>query len=168
MAVKYAPWVLAALFLFLLVRDAGTQGELKQQIKEAKERIESRMLVIAALAKQKARVDTVKAKSKAVYVPVKATWDSLTVVLGDKIRLDPVLLIADSTIKACDRVLHDCENQVATRDTLLAQQGTVIWAQDSVIHMLERRKNSRLACVVGGGAATRGFDAGFFCGVRPF
>jgi hypothetical protein len=123
---RYWTLGLIPVFLFLVYLWTGAIGReavLKQQIK-------AREKTIAALAVQKARVDTQYTKAKTVYLPAKATWDDLKLTLRDPIA---IIALADSTIRKCEAVVTSCEAQVATRDT-------IIWQQDSLIHDLKKKK----------------------------
>lgn len=125
------------------------RGALEQKIK-------AREQVIAVLAKQKARVDTVKAQATAVYVPQKSRWDSVKVTLKNPVA---IVAEADITIKKCEAVISSCEQQVAIRDGLILQK-------DSLITDLKKRKPSRFGCSAPFVATTKGLDLGLACGVR--
>jgi hypothetical protein len=153
------PWVLMVLAGVLLWQIDGChrekQGELNQRIK-------SREVVIAALAKQKAKVDTQYLKAKPIFVAAVAGWDSLKLTLGEKVKINPVVLAGDQVVGACTTLIALCEerNQMAT---------TIMLEQDSTIRDLKKRKPSWLSCVVGGGAnilGSRALAAGVFCGPR--
>lgn len=128
------------------------QGELTQRIK-------SREAVIAALAKQKAKVDTQYLKAKPVYIAAVQGWDSLKLTLGEKVKIDPTVLAGDKVVGACTTLIALCEERYQMANTIMLEQ-------DSVIRDLKKRKPSWLGCVVGGGATTRGLDLGVFCGPR--
>lgn len=150
------PWaLLVAAGVFLWQLDGchrEKQGELNQRIK-------SRETVIAALAKQKAKVDTQYLKAKPVYVAAVQGWDSLKLTLGEKVKIDPVVLAGDKVVGACSTLIALCEERYQMTNTIMLEQ-------DSTIRDLKKRKPSWLGCVAGGGATTRGLDLGVFCGPR--
>lgn len=148
-------WPLAAIALGLLVLkgygcERESQGVLKQQIK-------ARETVIAALAKQQARVDTEYVRGKTVYLPTKARWDS--VMADTNVKKTPEILIADSAVKSCSRLVETCERRVAIRDSIMKEK-------DTLISYIKKRRPSRFGCAAPFVFAIRGFDLGAACGFR--
>jgi hypothetical protein len=153
------PWallVVAGVFLWQLDGcHREKQGELNQRIK-------ARETVIATLAKQKAKVDTQYLQAKPIYLAAVVGWDSLKLTLGEKVKLDPVVLAGDKVVGACTTLIALCEERYQMANSIMLEQ-------DSTIRDLKKRRSSWLACVVGGGAnllGSRALAAGVFCGPR--
>ena len=136
---RYIPWLLLLAVAWFGGCQYQKNRELGAKSKELKERIEARETVIAALAKQKARVDTQYVEAKKVYIAAKQGWDSIKVTLGEKVKIDPVVLAGDKAINACGDALRACGATVAARDALLAQKDTVIAQQDSLLDVERKR-----------------------------
>lgn len=139
------------LLLWLWSGAAGREAVLKQQIR-------ARDKTIAALAIQKAKVDTVHAQAVAVYLPAKTHWDSVKVVLKDPVA---IVAVADTTIKKCEAVVLSCAGQVAIRDT-------IIWQKDSLLADVKARQPGWLrrnfGCAIGLAGTPKGFGPGAACG----
>jgi hypothetical protein len=106
---------LAALLVWTWQRAERREGALDQQVK-------AREAVIAALAKQKAKVDTQYLKAKPVYIAAVQGWDSLKLTLGDKVKIDPVVLAGDKVVGACTTLLALCDERNRLTEQQLAEQ----------------------------------------------
>ena len=140
-----------------------------------RERIKARETVIAALAKQRARVDT----SYAVDTAALAAWrrkyadlrakiattrppeisNPLVVAPADTSKISRLIVVADSTIAACSVALETCERRVAVRDSIIA-------ATNDLLALERKRRPGWFGCVVGPTVDTKGFGVGGSCGIR--
>jgi hypothetical protein len=122
---------LAALLLWTWQRAERRVGALDQQVR-------ARETVIAALAVQKARVDTVRMKSRAAAFDSAAAYqklrDSLLAMLPAPVDSVPtegtvvptLIRAADAAIASCHRALSDCGNAISVRDSTIAQLDTLV------------------------------------------
>lgn len=144
-----------AVFLVLWVMRIDTErlGILNQRIK-------ARETVIASLAKQKARVDTVAGKARVVYEKQRSRYDlAPAVVIHDTVWIPKAT--ADSTVHACSAALETCEHRVAIRDSLILQK-------DSLILDLRKRHSPLIGCSLGVAVTPKGFGPGVGCGIKVF
>lgn len=91
----------------------------QRRIGALNERIHARETVIAALARQKAHVDTVWLKGKTVYADAVQGWDSIKVTLGDKAKIDPVVIAGDKLAQSCTTLVALCEQRNWISDSLI-------------------------------------------------
>jgi hypothetical protein len=104
--VKYLlPIIMAVVFITAMIgldrMNSRHEGEMNQRIK-------SRELVIAELAKQKARVDTQYIRGKTVYLEAAKTWDSVKATLPDS---SPVVIAGDKALNACVSLIALCDER---------------------------------------------------------
>jgi hypothetical protein len=132
---KWWPMGLIPIFLGLFYLWTGAIGRnavLQQQIK-------AREKTIAVLAQQRIpQVDTVWHRNKAAAFDWAGRYQKLRDSLymtqpTDSVNSTPILIAADSAIASCTLALRSCESSIAIRDTL-------IWAQDSLIADLKKKK----------------------------
>ena len=116
---KALPWALVALVAVLALGQARCAGEREGALQQ---RVKARETVIAALAKQKARVDTQYLAGKTVYAEAVGSWDSLKLTLGERVKIDPVVIAGDKAIAACGTLIALCEERSRTADSIIAVQ----------------------------------------------
>lgn len=136
--------------------------DLAAQQEALTERVKARETVIAALATQKAKVDTVFNKAS-VRSHTKATAyqrlrDSLSAIghIPPRSPIADIVRTADTAIAACTDALRVCGQAIAYRDSMIAQQDSMIWAKDSLL-LIERKRRrpdwrSKLVWLLAGAA----------------
>jgi len=128
--------------------DLRAEGALQERLAGLTRSVAARESVIAALAQQKARVDTVRVKSAASAFNSADRYqklrDSLRAMTDTMPTIKPVLIAADSAVGVCSRALRDCGNAIRLRDVMLAHKDTLLWAKDSIIRVKDKQRPSWL------------------------
>ena len=103
---KYLPWALVLLGVFLYGRERAASGRLAERV--------------AQLEQRKAQVDTVYRRDTLTLKRVRTVVDRVLQV--DTLwRSDTVRVLIAAERKACDAVIQTCEQRVAVRDSIIRQ-----------------------------------------------
>jgi hypothetical protein len=149
--VRAIPWVVLIGLAYFAGCHYAKDRTAKAAIESQEKRIKAREVVISALAKQKAKVDTEYVAGKTVFVEAAKEWDEIKVTLGEK-----ATIAGDKVVNSCKALVLSCDAKVAVRDTMLAQKDTIIWGKDSLLKAERKRGGSdwktKLGYLLGGAA----------------
>lgn len=134
--------------------------------------IESHNRTISTLLKTQSKLDTVFITKYDTLKTIMRRWDTLrtivdrvdTLVHIDTLRI--LIQAGDSMRQACTSTITACEVRFDNMKQLFTAESTQVAALSR--ELARAKVRSRLACTLGGGLTTRGFDTGVLCGIRIF
>ena len=135
--------------------DARRQGELRNEIKRLKEKVQVGESAVALLLNRKPQVDTVRLKARTVFLGAKAVYDTA-----------PTPQNAEKVINACIKLDRSCAEQAANDAGIIKGLLGVVADKDAIIDLQDKERPKRIGLGCSGPlvAATKGFDLGVACG----
>lgn len=164
--------VLALLALWAYGCENRRAGRLEQERAHLLDENKALHSIVEELSVEAMRVDTVFHVDTVDFGAKRGRYDSLRqrVAAGDTSKITPLILLGDSTIKACSAALETCTTRVALRDSIISQQRRAMAVKDSLIRVEQKRQpgfiKRRFGCTAGVAATTQGAGLGASCGVR--